>query len=171
MLNKKVFFTIVCLFVGNMLYANNTSTLLREYLHSHHESHIRLLFLQEAEQATLTPKSNGCYNLSLTKLQPGLLYFSDRPNTVSGYMNVREFMSIWGKSNVIHNSVLHGYAKANDHTSTSIALSISLPSYHSKWDRLSYKACLMDVKSEKAWPATTLHNITLFVDPFSYGYG
>lgn len=171
MINKKVFFTLVCLFVGNILHANDTSTLLREYLHNHHESHIRLLFLQEAEQATLIPSSKGCYNLSLTKLQPELLYFSDRPNKVSGYMNVQEFMSIWGKSKVIHNAVLHGYANSKDHASTSIALSISLPTYHSKWDRLSYTACLLDVKSEKSWPETKLYNATLFVDPFSYGYG
>lgn len=65
---------------------------------SHHasEKKVSLLFVLRSQKATIEKTDKG-YVLKLIKVDPDTLYFSDRPNRISGYINTDKFVNHWAK--------------------------------------------------------------------------
>lgn len=61
---------------------------------------VTLLFVQNAQEAAI---NNG--NLTLKKVSPTTIFFSDRPERIAGHLTTREFVPFWseGKDNFASN--------------------------------------------------------------------
>ena len=76
------------------------------------------LFVLRADTGVIT-KSDGVYTLTLKGLDEQVLYFSDRPVRVAGFITVSQFMSDWAagnnsfKANPPNAAIVHAALKTN----------------------------------------------------------
>lgn len=126
---------------------------------------ISLLFLQHAGMASIKPISNNCYNVTLTKLQPKLLYFSDRPYRIAGELSTQKFVNLWQQDKTKPNVVLHAHIAPNRNSKTlDTILTLSDPSYDQTNRTMQAKACLIKNNGNNTAPAKTLYDVTIFYD-------
>jgi len=136
---------------------------------------ISYLYIQYASTAVLTPTNwaTGQYTLALKDFPPYVIYFSDRPNRVSGILCMRKFLKIWeqgkndnfGKNppNVSITGIrLHLLDKEKDEFFT---VELSHPQYDEKKQLLLYDATVLTA-DRKNMPQreSILRHVILFVD-------
>ena len=120
---------------------------------------ISFLFVQEAQQGSLTHGENGTLTLTLNATRADTVYFSDRPARVSGVVDTRLFTdsSMWRSGNNPNAALmLPDEPPAND----TVIVTLSSPRYDHKNATLVYNAEIVpDYKGEglKAYEG--------FVDP------
>ncbi len=134
------------------------------------------LFIQTADSGTLqaNPAKLGDYTLTLKKISPFVIYFSDEPKRVSGLMPLEKFLDLWNSKN-------SGFAKSLPNVGVNAFKMHSMfnrkdvdfvivpkdPKYNAANNTITYKVTILpgDIK---ALPLTTLKfsNIALFFDNF-----
>ena len=177
MLNKfnlktsiSVLLTLIVM-IGGVVFANTHDTMtVNTYIktYPHCRNKVSLLFIQHAAAASLEPlkSNNHCYNLSLSGVKQGVLYFSDQPKRMVGQINNEDFVNIWKHNTVKPNMVLQGYYKGgNTNIEFNDVLDISRPYYDAKTTHMSYQACLLNNKEDKL-KIVPMINVTLFIDNF-----
>ncbi len=134
---------------------------------------VELLFVQTAEQATLSPNKAkpGTYTLLLKQPAAQVSYFSDRPYRISGTMPLKNFAADWSQgrnsfASVPPNAALRGGLHDNTR-GASYNFELKDPAYHVKDNSFTYT--LLPLKGQK--PITqviNMHSVSLFVDSLDF---
>lgn len=82
-----------------MLFATNTVLADQTALPSPTNKQVAVLFTQTASSATLDPHQSKqrWYTLTLHDVDPDVLWFSERPNRLSGNLNINDFIKYWNQ--------------------------------------------------------------------------
>tara|TARA_R110000868_G_scaffold380784_4_gene647003 strand:- start:1285 stop:1821 length:537 start_codon:yes stop_codon:yes gene_type:complete len=142
---------------------------IQTYVHANkaEEQKLSLLFVQQAKMVNAkSAAKTDCYNVTLSGLNDNLIFFSDRPQHVVGNLTTAEFEQLWQDNKEAPNAVLHGTDAQGK--KVNIVLTLSLPTYNSKQNTMTYPACITDSASEKTAVPSSLTNITLFIDPLNH---
>lgn len=131
---------------------------------------ISLLFVQQANALRFVPTQKGCYRLILSGIRDNMLYFSDRPNRVVGYISNKEFFAMWKKAKIHPNTAVHGFiSKNSSKNAVTEVLTFQRPSHiNTRTGEITYHACVTDANSGNKVKYNKLYNVSLFVDDMSY---
>lgn len=152
--------------MANMSSSSTATTLLKQ-TGSQNASQISLLFVQQADQATLTSVGNRCFDVLLSGLKPSLLYFSDQPKRVAGHMDNQEFVNLWQHDKIVPNAVLHGLTQPGQiNSGYDTVLTFSKPAYDNKAQTIHYQGCVTDAQQEPVITTKKLYDVSLFIDNF-----
>ena len=137
---------------------------------------VSLLFVQVADDATLTPIKDkaGTYELNLDGVKNFVGYFSDRPARISGLYPTSKFIARWDADNkpdsfnkVPPNVALHAVSTGPFSTKiVNLPLQLSQPTYDVKTKTLHYTAQVLPGVKVKV-PTDKLENVTLFIDSYN----
>lgn len=137
---------------------------------------IELLFYQRAESASIKPHagSTQCYDLTLSALNPHVVYFANYPAHQAGQMTVLNYAEsinhAISSSSMRPNAILHAHiqsklAKENDEAfMINRPIEIRTASYDAINQRMQYLVC--DLEKKQAVMNYNLKYIDLFIDPF-----
>jgi hypothetical protein len=144
-----------------------SSSILKERVNVSRPNKISLLFLQQAQTATLTDQQKNCYQLALSGISDSTLYFSDQPSRIVGHVTPKDFLAIWQANKVKPNAAIHGHYMLNNKMATyDLVVELTAPHYNAKSQIWQYQACLTDVKLEASTVPAKLSMVTLFIDNF-----
>lgn len=131
----------------------------------HQENQINLLFIQQARKVSMIKKNNHCYELTLNQINPKVLYFSNEPKKVSGYLPASEFVMMLRNNekhySIIPNVALVGYISGKKGPQE-INKVVTIANPRFKNNIISYKACLLE--KGKIKDNLKVANATLFFD-------
>lgn len=140
---------------------------------------VELLFTQTADSAVLSqnPQKPQSYIFTLHNVNPSTVWFSDRPQRVSGTLTISEFMKYWTQptpNNFVTDhpnaNLIAVYKDKEINKHISGVLMLARPVYNAQQQTLTYDAYSLD-KSFQNYPQTlTLHHVVLFIDsgPWSF---
>ncbi len=131
--------------------------------------HSDYLFTQTAASATLSKEANKTF-LTLNDINPGTLWFQDRPCRNAGEVSVQKFIKLWndvhGNSFVKQHpnaNLVTVYDKGGMATSVSGVYELSSPVYNAKKGSLRYEI-KQTVKQAKLDHSAKSHHVALFID-------
>jgi hypothetical protein len=150
--------------------AEAKKNLIQHYINENTGKDIGLFFVQRAKQASLESlNKNRCYKITLSGLQPGLLFFSDSPSRVVGRMNEAQFMSIWRAAHTSPNVAMQGYkTPANVGKPMTVVFRASKPEYDEVRHVITYQACLNGSSKSTPLSVNKFYNVNLYLDPLCY---
>lgn len=129
---------------------------------------VEMLFSFSGKTALLQYESKNQYKVTINKLSPHIVYFSDRPIREADLISINDFLNLWYKpnknsfANIAPNIVLSGQNKQEQ--ITSYVFIMSQPTYNVSQQQLSFAAKL--VSKQKLPLLVKLNNITVFVDGY-----
>ncbi len=132
----------------------------------HHDTSVKLLFLQQANSGSILPIKNkaGCYQLVLERLHPHILYFGSAPSRSTGHFTVQQFLVTLEHNQrvdlVVPNGTLNAYS---DPLKREINLVGKLSNAFYKNKDFHYNFCLLN--DNKTVKEGKLRVINLFIDP------
>ena len=130
---------------------------------------INLLFIQQAKSGSITKsgKKAGCYTLNLQGLNPRVLYFSDRPKRVTGYVSNKHLIMSLRYAEKIHKIYPNVAIQAFDgkNSELNVVAELTNPQYNAQKSSVSYTACMISGK-DKFSKIKHLEDLSLFFDPF-----
>jgi|GEM_PF-3381177 len=140
------------------------------------QNHIELLFVENAEHASLKPDVNkkGCMDLDLWPVSSDIHYFTDEPVRLSGNVTPSHFVNMWSKQNkaggkpFIPNVEIEALSTAKGKAESTYHASAALgeASYNADDKRMHYLACPLKGESPlKTEP--NLKKVTIFFDQFT----
>lgn len=129
--------------------------------------HIKFLFFQKADSGHMVESSKkNCYQLILNNLNKEVLYFSDTPNKIAGYLTPRELYVTLKHDELtkkIHpNAVLNAYLRTND-KEFEISLAGTLENPLLNKNKFKYQFCTFINK--EYIKRGKLREVNLFIDP------
>lgn len=152
---------------ANMASSQQATTLLKQSSSSSVNNAVSLLFVQQADQVTLTSVGNRCYDVLLSGLKTSVLYFSDQPQRVAGHMSNLAFISLWDQDKIVPNAVLHGLTQLGQiNSGYDTVLTFSKPVYDDKAHTIHYQGCVTDAQQEPVITTKKLYDVSLFIDNF-----
>ncbi|MBN2570265.1 MAG: hypothetical protein JXB42_12620 [Deltaproteobacteria bacterium] len=134
---KKISVMVVVFFItGSFAYGATLGSEVRSPDQSQ-TGKVNYMFVQEAASGTLEPQADGSYRLELKGVVPFTIYFSDRPATIAGNVDMKDFIDKfdWGPD-IPPNAAIVLY-DANEAEDTLIAQLLS-PAYDKETAVLSY---------------------------------
>lgn len=134
------------------------------------------LFVQNAEYAILKPASKNDkqnYTLTLHRIEPEVIFFTDRPQRVMGHISLQDFVKLWqGKSgdnftadapNVGVNGIK--FRGLLNHKNVDVVAELTNPVYDAKAKTMTFNAkVLSDEKNNLPDHKVRLQHISLFFD-------
>lgn len=133
---------------------------------------VNVSFVQTSQLVSLSvlDADASMYKMTLTKVNPTVTYFSDRPNRVIGQLGVNNYLSLWQKgrnsfNKDLPNAVLSSTVKVNDKwESINVVMELSNPHYHPHTQSFTYTVHVLS--SDSTIPLNQLHYQfgTLFID-------
>jgi len=103
------------------------------------------MFVQEAASGTFADNGDGTHTLTLGGVSPGTVYFSDRPETVTGSAPMGDFVAgfDWDEENPPNAAVVLGEAADSSEQDT-IIVQIYDPRYEPAAQTLTYTVRILD---------------------------
>ena len=128
---------------------------------------VSFLFVQKAGIINLSKQKGNCYSMQLSQLGKSLLYFSDRPARIVGYISTAEFVSVWNKNKTYPNATVQGLTVQNGVKKPFISvITFSNPRFDKAAGRLYYHGCITDKTVEKSNLPLKIFDATLFIDNY-----
>ena len=127
---------------------------------------IELLFVQAAATGTLTPSDQG-YTLSFRHDSGQTIYFSDRPERLTGLLPTAELVSQWPFESESPPNAALAISNANDENATVLIGVLSTPDWSPDSATLSYGFWMLidDIPAGSPTPVpTSFDAATLFID-------
>jgi hypothetical protein len=110
-------------------------------------SGVNLLFVQTGGATTLTPGTDGIHTLAITGVTAQTLYFSDRPNRVTGAMPTTTFVGAWADAFAGDppNATLIGHPEAGGDTEEAVVVELLEATYDAATATLTYQVRILAV--------------------------
>jgi len=111
---------------------------------------VELLFVQMATSGTFTKTDDG-YSLVLDGVNPQTIYFSDRPNRITGHITTEDFVNNWGLGNNSFESDPPNAAitiLGADETEDTIIVELTNPVFNSEMRKLQYTVQILEDTSD-----------------------
>ena len=138
------------------------------------KKNVEVLFVMLSQKANIHAVADkpGIFELTLTGVNPKVIYFSDRPVRMSSHLSVRKFVQEWETGSFKHsapNAVmeavkLNAHTKQPQKTESSYPIVLKHPVYHAKTNQLSFEIKALP-GSNIALPASASSDyVAIFVD-------
>lgn len=136
-------------------------------INGHRENLINLLFIQQAGAVSITHKKNHCYEFTLSQINPKILYFSNEPKKISGYLPASSFVAMLQNNekhySITPNVALVGYVNGESgKQEINEVMTVTNPHINTAKNKIKYTACL--IEKGKIAEKLTVANATFFFD-------
>lgn len=144
---------------------------LKSSLEASQSGSINLLFVQESLNASFVPVGNGNYLLTLSKVVPYTMFFSDRPDRIAGFYTMEDFIAGFNWSVSPNAAISRSNAKESEDI---MIVALAKPTYNSTTKEILYTATVISnykgeklkelaIKSDPTLPIN-LGRVSLFID-------
>jgi hypothetical protein len=108
---------------------------------------VALLFVQTGGATTLTPSAGDIHTLTITGVTTQTLYFSDRPNRITGAIPMVTLIEQWADAFADDppNATLIGHPEAGGETEEAVVVELLTPTYDAASATLTYQVRILDV--------------------------
>ena len=110
---------------------------------------VNLLFVQTGGATTLTPGTGDIHTLTMTGVTAQTLYFSDRPNRVTGAMPTGTLVEAWADAFAGDppNATLIGHSEVGGDTEEAVVIELLEPDYDAASATLTYQVRLLGAEA------------------------
>lgn len=110
---------------------------------------VSLLFVQTGGATTLTPGADDIHTLTMTGVTAQTLYFSDRPNRVTGAMPTGTLVEAWADAFAGDppNATLIGHSEIGGDTEEAVVIELLEPAYDAASATLTYQVRLLGAEA------------------------
>lgn len=130
------------------------------------KNHVELMFFQQAHSGSIKATSHGCYDITLSNLEPQVMYFSDTPSKTAGNLSLSQLAESMTHSqntervepNALLNMQLN---QASKQLSVNMIGKLSNARYTNK--QFHYTFCL--IESNQVVKRGEIRSINVFIDP------
>lgn len=129
----------------------------------------QFLFTQTAPSASIVPlQEKGWYTLTLNNVNPDVLWFSDRPNRLSGDLTMTDFIKYWkdpsDKKNFVKDHPNADMIGVSGDTKVRGVFMLSKPVYDPQQKTLTYRIYHIAGAGNFTDKITSLQHVAVFID-------
>ena len=130
-----------------------------------------LLYVQTAHSGTLSAEQDGRRILTLNDVSPNTVYFSDRPDRITGHESTEAFIAQWNKSldSFASNPPNAALDVIGEHSQSLAIVELMNAQYDAQSNTLEYEVILLDDESEGPFP-DVFDEAALFIDSTHVDY-
>jgi hypothetical protein len=133
------------------------------------KKNIHVLFTQIAPSATLTPQADkDWYTLTLANVNPDVLWFTNRPNRMSGDVAMADFVKYWKEptdnKNFVKDHPNADLIGVSGNTKVRGVFMLSKPNYDPQQQTLTYRVYHIAGAGNFNDTITSLQHVALFID-------